>query len=111
MPYLAQNGWFITNTTPFVNIPNYPDTEKLMNEVNAIPNHVAINADQIAKDMGVNRSMNMVMLGAASIFLDIPYEKLEEGIKFVFGRKGEEVVEANLKAMKAGKDFADENKT
>jgi indolepyruvate ferredoxin oxidoreductase beta subunit len=30
MPYLAQNGWFITNTTPFVNIPNYPDTEKLM---------------------------------------------------------------------------------
>ena len=110
MPYLSQNGWFITNTTPFVNIPNYPDTEKIMNEVNAIPNHVAINADQIAKGMGANRSMNMVMLGAASLFLDIPYEKLEEGIKFVFGRKGEEIVEANLKAMKAGKDFTEENK-
>ncbi|MBC8415874.1 MAG: indolepyruvate oxidoreductase subunit beta [Candidatus Cloacimonetes bacterium] len=111
MPYLSQNGWFITNTTPFVNIPNYPDTEELMNEVKAIPNHVAINADQIAKDIGANRSMNIVMLGAASLFLDIPYEKLEEGIKFVFGRKGEEVLEANLKAMKAGKDFAEENKT
>ncbi len=110
MPYLSQNGWFITNTTPFVNIPNYPDTEKLMNEINSIPNHVAINADQIAKDIGASRSMNMVMLGAASLFLDIPYDKLEEGIKFIFGRKGEKVVESNLKAMKAGKDFAEKNK-
>ena len=23
--YLAPTGWIITNTTPFVNIPNYPD--------------------------------------------------------------------------------------
>ena len=110
VPYLSQNGWFITNTTPFKNIPNYPDVEKLMNEVNSIPNHMSINADQIAKDIGANRSMNMVMLGTASIFLDIPYEKLEDGIKFVFGSKGEQVVEANLNAMKAGRDFTEENK-
>ncbi|MCD4797212.1 MAG: indolepyruvate oxidoreductase subunit beta [Candidatus Cloacimonetes bacterium] len=110
MPYLTENGWFITNTTPFVNIPDYPDTNKLIDEIKSIKNNVAINADQIAKDLGSSRSMNMVMLGAASLFLDIPYDKLEEGIKFIFGRKGEKVVESNLKAMKAGKDFAKKNK-
>ena len=50
-PYLAENGWLITNTKPFVNIPNYPDMEKLMAEVKTIQNHIAIDADGIAKDL------------------------------------------------------------
>ncbi len=106
-PYLSENGWLITNTKPFVNIPNYPDLEKLMEEVKAIQNHVAIDADGIAKDLGVSRSMNMVVLGAASSFLDLPFVKLEHGIKFIFGKKGEKVVEANLKAIRTGKDFTE----
>ena len=24
LPWLAPDGWIVTNTTPFVNIPNYP---------------------------------------------------------------------------------------
>jgi len=47
------------------------------------------------------------VLGAASSFLDLSYEMLEQGIKFIFGKKGEKVVEANLKAMRTGKDFAE----
>jgi indolepyruvate ferredoxin oxidoreductase beta subunit len=107
MPYLSKSGWLITNTKPFKNIPNYPELDDLLSEIKKWKNHIAIDADQIAKDIGAPRSMNMVMLGAAARFLDIPYEKLEEGINFIFGRKGEELVQMNLKAMLAGNKEAE----
>ncbi len=110
LPYLSENGWLITNTNAFVNIPNYPNYNLLMKTIKSLPNHIALDADKIAKDMGTSRSMNMVVLGAASKFLDIPYVKLEDGIKFIFGKKGEKVVEANLNAMKAGRKIAEQNK-
>ncbi len=107
MPYLNETGWLITNTEPYVNIPNYPEMDKLIKDIQAIPNNIAVNANKIAKDLNAIRSMNMVMLGAASCYLEIPYEKLEDGIRFLFGRKGKDVVEINLKAMKAGKNAAE----
>ncbi len=110
LPYLSKNGWLITNTKAFVNIPNYPNYDDLMNTVRAFPNHIALDADKIAKNIGSPRSMNMVVLGAASSFLDLPYSKLEEGIKIIFGRKGEKIVEANLEAMKVGREVAEQNK-
>ena len=110
LPYLSKNGWLITNTKAFVNIPNYPNYDDLMNTVRSFQNHIAIDADEIAKNIGSPRSMNMVVLGAASSFLDLPYSKLEEGIKIIFGRKGEKIVEANLEAMKVGREVAEQNK-
>ena len=107
IPYLSENGWLITNTKAFVNIPNYPDYDELMNSIKSFQNHIALDADKIAKDLGSARSMNMVVLGAASKFLGLPYEKLEDGIKAIFGRKGEKVVSANLAALKAGRDLAE----
>ncbi len=109
LPYLSETGWLITNTKPFLNIPNYPDREALMKEISSLPRHLAIDADQVAKDVGSSRAMNMVMLGTASPFIDVAYEKLQEGIRFVFGRKGEQVVETNLKALEAGRTFAKEH--
>ena len=109
LPYLSESGWLITNTNAFINIPNYPDYEKLMKTIKSFQNHIALDADKIAKEIGSPRSMNMVVLGAASQFLDLPYEKLEDGIRTIFGRKGEKIVEANLKAMKVGKKIAKEN--
>jgi len=107
LPYLSKNGWLVTNTKAYVNIPNYPNYDELMGTIKAFPNHIAIGADEIAKDIGSPRSMNIVVLGVASKFLDIPYEKLEDGIKAIFGRKGEKVVSANLAALKAGRDLAE----
>ena len=46
------------------------------------------------------------MLGAAAPFIGIEYDKIAEGIKRIFTRKGEEIVEMNLKALKAGFDVA-----
>ena len=46
------------------------------------------------------------MLGAASPFLDIPYESLENGIRKIFSRKGQKIVELNIEALKAGRAFS-----
>ena len=46
----------------------------------------------------------MVILGAASPFIKMPFESLEDAVRKLFGRKGEQVVEANLKALRAGRD-------
>ena len=69
----------------------------------------AINADEMARQIKSPRSSNMVMLGAASPFLDVPYESLENGIKKIFGRKGEKVVNLNIESLKAGREFAIEH--
>jgi len=107
LPYLSKDGWVITNDKPFDNITNYPQVEDVHSQIKKIDNHILINADDIAKDIGSPRSMNMVMIGAASSYLGIEFEKLIEGIKFIFGKKGEEMVNLNVKALEAGKAFAE----
>ncbi|MCP4403967.1 MAG: indolepyruvate oxidoreductase subunit beta [bacterium] len=108
LPYLAEKGWLISNTKPFINIKNYPEEEVLFKKISALPHHIMLPADQIAKDIGASRAMNMVMLGAGSSQIDVTYEQLREGIRFIFGRKGDAVVESNLKALEAGRAFAQE---
>ena len=106
LPWLSEKGWLVTNTTPFVNIPDYPDMKVLLAEIEKLPHHIAVNADEIARQVKSPRSSNMVMLGAASPFLDIPYESLENGIRKIFGRKGERIVNVNIDALKEGREFA-----
>jgi indolepyruvate ferredoxin oxidoreductase beta subunit len=106
LPLLSTTGWLITNTKPFVNIPDYPEMDKLITEIESIRNHIALDADEIAKKLGSTRSANMVILGAASPFLQINYWELQEAIRQIFDRKGEDVVKLNLDALQAGRDFA-----
>ena len=103
VPYLAPQGWIITNTVPFVNIPDYPPMESVMAELDKLPRVIAIDVDAIAKEVGSPRSANMVLLGATAAVLGIlEPDKLRDGIRRIFGRKGEEIVEANIKAFDAG---------
>ena len=104
LPWLSKDGWLVTNSNPFINIPDYPSIDEIIKEVKKIKNHIIIDADTIAKEAGSSRSGNIVILGAASPFIDMPYESLEDAIRKLFGRKGEDVVEANLKAIKAGRE-------
>ena len=110
LPFLSPEGWIVTNTTPFINIPNYPEVETVLAEVKKQPHHIALDADTMAKEIGNSRGMNMVIVGAASLFIDLPFEKMEEGIRFIFSRKGEAIVDKNLEALKAGRTFAEENR-
>ena len=75
LPYLSPNGWLVTNETPFVNIPNYPETDKVMAEINKLPHKIVLNVDKVAKEVGSARVANIVLLGATIPFLGIDYEK------------------------------------
>lgn len=100
-------GWVITNENPFINIPNYPEKEEVIAEVKKVKNSIVFDADQIAREAGNPKGTNMVVLGAASKYLRIDIEKLEDAIKDIFSRKGEAIVNANIDALRAGRKVAD----
>lgn len=108
LPFLnRETGWIITNRNPFVNIPNYPDLDKVLAEVKKVKNHILFDADAIAKEVNNPKGTNMVVLGAASKYLKIDLESLEEAVRSNFARKGEAVIEANIAALRAGRAVAD----
>jgi indolepyruvate ferredoxin oxidoreductase beta subunit len=106
LPWLSQKGWLITNSNPFINIPDYPPVEDILTEIRNIKNHIIIDADSIAKQAGSSRAGNMVILGAASPFIDMPFESIEKAVQDLFRRKGESIVKTNIDALQAGRDFA-----
>ncbi len=106
LPFLSPNGWLVTNSAPFINIPNYPEVGAIMAEIEKLPNKVVLDVDAIAKEVGSARAANIVMLGAATPFLGIDIAQIEEGIRHIFARKGEDMVALNLKALHAGRDVA-----
>lgn len=109
LPYLRKDGWLITNTAPFVNIPNYPDEAGMMERIRSLDHSVAMDVDSIARKVATPRAANIVLLGAASPFLGIEVDKMEESIRTIFGRKGEAVVEMNRKAFRAGLEMAEQS--
>lgn len=110
LPYLAPDGWLVANAEPFINIPNYPELDIIMAEIAKVKQHVVFNACDVAKEVGNQRGVNMVIAGAASVFVDLPFDKMEDGIRFIFGRKGEDIVNKNIAALKAGRKYAEEQK-
>jgi indolepyruvate ferredoxin oxidoreductase, beta subunit len=106
LPWLSKTGWLVTNSNPFINIPDYPPIEEIIKEIENVQNHVIIDADTVAKNSGSARSGNVVILGAASLYIDIPVRSMEDAIRRLFSRKGEKVVETNLKAFNAGRELA-----
>lgn len=106
LPFLNKEGWIITNSTPFINIDNYPEHDKIAAELKKHPNLVMFDMDAVAKEVATQRSSNLVLLGAASPFIEMAPEKIEEAIKGLFIRKGEKIVEANIAAFREGRRIA-----
>ena len=109
LPYLKSRGFLVANSHPYINVDGYPDPENIYREIQKLPNHIIVDADDIARSLGSPKSSNIVMLGAASPFICLDYNSLEEGIRRIFERKGQDVITANLEALKAGRTFS-ENK-
>lgn len=106
--YLSDDGYLVSNTTPFNNITDYPETDQVLEQLKKAPNLIAFNADEIASNLKSKRSSNMVILGASSPFLNgIKYELLEEGIREIFKNKGDDIINVNLKALSEGKKESD----
>ena len=102
-----ETGWLISSMNPFNNISDYPPLEKVLDEIWKLPRYVTLDANRVAKDQGSIKAANIVVLGAASPFLELKYESLEKAIEFMFSKKGKDLVELNLKALKAGREYAE----
>ncbi len=101
--YLSPEGALVTGTDPYINIPNYVEVEEMLDAIAAVPSHTLIPAERLARQAGTAKAQNMVMLGAASPYLDLPEELLEDGIRQAFARKGDKVQNINVAAFRAGK--------
>ena len=105
LPYLQPKGWIVTSSKPFVNIPNYPDQTALMAELCGREHVASLDIEALAAEMKLPKSANMILLGMAARYIDIlSADELRQAIRAVFAKKGEDVVEANLKAFDAGYD-------
>ncbi len=100
---LAKDGWVVTSSKPFVNIPNYPDEQDLQNELDSLPHVAKQDIETMAKDNHTPKSANMILLGMAAPYLQIvSADNLRSAIRAVFAKRGEEVVEGNIKAFDLG---------
>lgn len=103
LPYLNKEGWVVTSSHPFKNIPNYPEEENLMQELNNLPQVAALPIEDVAKENNLPKSANVVLLGMAAKYIEIlTPEQLRESIARVFAAKGEKIVEANQQAFDLG---------
>ena len=107
LPFLSKDGWLVTSSNTFENIKDYPDSEEILKKVKSVKNHIVLDADAMAKDIKSRRSSNIIMLGAASHFINMDFKDLEKAIATIFGRKGEDVVNVNIKALNVGREAAE----
>ena len=105
--YLAPDGWIVTSCVPFLNIPNYPEIEEVLNRIKRYEHHVLLDVEALAKEAGAPaQAANMVLLGAAIPMLGIEHDKMNAGVARVFTRKGQTIVNTNIAAVEAGYAFS-----
>ena len=101
--YLHAEGGVVTSSHPFKNIPNYPDEEALMAELQALPHTAILPIEDVARENSLPKSANIILLGMAAKYIEIlSAEALRESIAHVFASKGAAVVEQNQRAFDLG---------
>ncbi|RNC65925.1 indolepyruvate oxidoreductase subunit beta [Proteiniphilum sp. X52] len=108
LPFLSPAGIIVTATEPYKNIPGYPDEEQLIETIRKSAAHLPVEAASLAGKAGSPKTFNVVMLGAASPYLGIEEKELEKAIGLFFERKGEEIIDMNMKAFRLGKEYVSE---
>ncbi len=103
VPFLAPDGVIVADRAPVLNIPDYPDLDAVLAALRQFPRVHLLDATGIAQSLRNARASNMVLLGAASVFLPLSAGALERAIGQLFGRKGEAVVTRNVEAFHAGR--------
>ena len=103
LPWLSESGVVVTSSRPLVNIPDYPDEAALLAELDALPRVGRLDIEELARELQSPRSANMILLGMAAPYIPLlSEEQLRAALESVFGRKGPDVVQANLRAFEAG---------
>jgi indolepyruvate ferredoxin oxidoreductase beta subunit len=106
LPYLSPTGTLVTSSSPFLNIPDYPDLEPMLARIRALPHAIVVEAERLALESGDVQTLNTVLVGAAAHLLPLPAEAIEEAVIAAFARKGDFVRQANLAALRAGGEAA-----
>ena len=104
--YLKPDGILVTAAEPFVNMSNYPETDKVHSSIKKLPKHKIVQTAVLAKEAGLAKAANTVMIGAASLFLPIKSASLEKIIADTFAKKDASIVQANTKAFQLGQKAA-----
>jgi indolepyruvate ferredoxin oxidoreductase beta subunit len=102
--WLSPGGALVTAAETLVNIPDYPDVEVLKKAVGSFPLYRILETEALAREAGLPKAVNMVMVGAASAFLPLDGNVIEKVIGQTFSAKGFSVVGANIKAFRLGRE-------
>jgi 2-oxoglutarate ferredoxin oxidoreductase subunit alpha len=86
-------------------------------EADSLPAHIppeitgyAVPLKTLANEAsGTNRGKNLVGMGALCYLYELPPDMFINQIKRLFGRKGERIVDMNIKAFRLGYDYMKEN--
>jgi indolepyruvate ferredoxin oxidoreductase beta subunit len=106
LAYLSPLGTLITAANPFLNIADYPDLEKVLARVRSLPRAIVVEAERLALEAGDAQTLNTVLVGAAMPLLPLSGASIEKAVADAFARKGDFVLRANLKALRAGRRAA-----
>jgi indolepyruvate ferredoxin oxidoreductase beta subunit len=104
--YLSPEGIVVSSSSPYINIPDYPNLETILDKIKGVERRIIVDSQRLAKKAGFSKAQNMVVLGAASSYLILKRESLERFIRALFERRGERVVEINLEAFRLGREAA-----
>ncbi len=104
--FLSPDGIIVTSSTPYINIPDYPEIQEILAALKSANNSIIIDTGALAREAGSPLTQNMVILGAASGRLILKEENLLEYIKALFTARGEKIVGMNLKAFRLGREAA-----
>lgn len=104
--YLRPDGVVVTSSTPFRNIPDYPDIGRVLEAVRKAPRSVIVDSERLAQEAGTIKAQNIVLLGAAAAFLVLKEASLRATIDSLFRGRGMPVLEANLRAFELGRKAA-----
>ncbi|WP_077211596.1 2-oxoacid:acceptor oxidoreductase subunit alpha [Bacillus dakarensis] len=69
----------------------------------------AVPFTDLATELGTSLMKNMVAVGATCAVLDLDINVFREVVQEIFGKKGQQVVDKNMEAVKAGFDYMKEN--
>ncbi|MCL2805470.1 MAG: indolepyruvate oxidoreductase subunit beta [Treponema sp.] len=100
--YLKPGGILVTAAEAYSNMPNYPDIGGIHTSIKKLPKWRIVQTAALAKEAGLAKAVNTVMVGAASCFLPIKSASLEKTITDVFSKKDASLAAANIKAFKLG---------
>ncbi len=104
LDFLRPDGRIISSIAPFINIPDYPPLDGVLAAIRDVPGSVLVDSEKLAREANSPKAQNMVMLGAASVFLIVKEDDLRSSIGALFKGRGPSVVEANLRAFELGKE-------